>query len=530
MIFPAAVRVGEGVLFAVSLVALEWTSYVHPLGSFNVTPWNPAPALAIVWMWLRGLRLAPIVLISVFFADCVIRGAPGGIAASVLASAALAAVYVAMAWLLRRLLRPEMVLRDARVLGLFVAVTVLAAALAAGAYAGALWTAGVLSTDSFGGAMFKFWLGDAVGILVTGPLLLLAADQEGRRRVLELCRRPRTALQFTVMAAFVYYIFVVARDDSKLFYPLFLPLIWIAFGGGSVGAVIASALVQVGVTIEAHDNYMESEAVLELQALVVAFTLTGLFLGVIVDERESALEKLKRSMRLAAAGEMAGALAHELNQPLSALTNYGSACGRLLSSGTDAASWPMLTDAIQKMIAESKRAADVVTRLRQFFQTGATHLESVSVASLLSEARRIGDQLNKGGEVRFQVEMAPDMPPLFVDRLQIELVLRNLIANAFEAVANRRGDKAVAVSAQRSENAGVVFCVADTGEGISSLIKRRLFEPLSTDKAQGMGLGLAISRAVVEAHGGTLEVAETRHGQFLLTLPAGAAHDEPQPS
>ena len=122
------------------------------------------------------------------------------------------------------------------------------------------------------------------------------------------------------------------------------------------------------------------------------------------------------------------------------------------------------------------------------------------------------------------------MPALLVDRLQLELVLRNLIANAFEAVVNRRGEKAVAVSAQRSAGGGVVFCVADTGEGISSLIKRRLFEPLSTDKAHGMGLGLAISRAVVEAHGGTLEVAETRHGQFLLTLPAGSEHDEPHVS
>ena len=519
---------GELALLTASLVALDWVGYVYPLGPFNITPWNPTPALAIVWMLLRGLRYAPVVFLALVFADSVLRDAPGGLVASTLANVALAGAYAATSWALGKLLRPEQVLRDARALGLFVAVSMIGAAVAAGVYSGALWLARAVPAESLPDALFRFWLGEAVGVLVTAPLLLLAADDEGRRRTLELWSRPETALQFLVMAGLTYYVFVVARDDSKFFYPLFLPLIWIALRGGSVGAVFASALVQIGVTVEAHDNAMDAEVVLELQALVVAFTLTGLFLGVIAEERQNALEKLKRSLRLAAAGEMAGALAHELNQPLSALTNYASACSRMLAGGKDAASWTLLSDTIQKMIAESRRAADVVTRLRQFFQTGATQLEPVSVASLLEEARRIGDQLNRNNEVLFHVDTAPEMPDLHVDRLQIELVLRNLIANAFEAVANRHGDKAVAVSAQRKENGSVVFCVADTGEGISSLVKRRLFEPLSTDKAHGMGLGLAISRAVVEAHGGTLEVAETRHGQFLLTLPGGAQHDEPK--
>jgi two-component system, LuxR family, sensor kinase FixL len=524
----AAARVSEALLLAASLVTLDWVGYVDPLRSFNITPWNPTPALAIVWMLLRGVRYAPIVFLALLFTDFVIRGAPNGLLVSTLANIALAGAYAATAWFLGKLVRPELVLRDARVLGLFVAVVVTGATLAAGVYTGTFWVMGSMPAASFQDTLFRFWLGDAVGIVVTAPLLLLVADEEGRRSTLELWRRPRTALQFFVMAGLIYYVFVVAKDDSKFFYPLFLPLIWIALRGGSVAAVLASGFVQIGVTVEAHDNYMEPEVVLELQALVVTFTITGLFLGVIEDERQSALEKLKRSLRLAAAGEMAGALAHELNQPLSALTNYGSACGRILSGGKETIPWMLLTDIIQKMIAESKRAADVVTRLRQFFQTGATQLESVSVESLLEEACRVGDQLNRSDEVRFRVEMTPDMPLLHVDRLQIELVLRNLIANAFEAVANRQGDKAVAISVQKSANGGVVFCVADTGEGISSLIKRRLFEPLSTDKAHGMGLGLAISRAIVEAHGGTLEVAETRHGQFLLTLPGGSADDEPQ--
>jgi len=113
---------------------------------------------------------------------------------------------------------------------------------------------------------------------------------------------------------------------------------------------------------------------------------------------------------------------------------------------------------------------------------------------------------------------------LLVDRVQIEVVLRNLIANAFEAVAGMpRGKKEVRVVTRMLDAGRILIRVADTGEGMSPLVQQRLFEPLSSSKPAGMGIGLAISRTIADAHGGSLNMSDRRHGQFDLVLPTGAA-------
>jgi C4-dicarboxylate-specific signal transduction histidine kinase len=271
---------------------------------------------------------------------------------------------------------------------------------------------------------------------------------------------------------------------------------------------------------------MHSMALVELQALVAALSLTSLFLGIMVDERERATEGLKASLRLAAAGEMAGAIAHEINQPLAALRNYGRSCQLFLERGDGKVPYSELNATIEKMLGESKRAAEVVGRVRDFFRTGTMRLERVTVDILLEGARQIGEKLKPPGEVVFRVEKGEGMPALLVDRLQIELVLRNLIANAFEAIANLpSGEKRVTLSAHEIEGKGILFRIMDTGPGVSPSARKLLFEPFSTNKPTGMGLGLAISRAIAEAHGGSLVMALTEHGEFDLTLP-GAAADE----
>jgi signal transduction histidine kinase len=109
---------------------------------------------------------------------------------------------------------------------------------------------------------------------------------------------------------------------------------------------------------------------------------------------------------------------------------------------------------------------------------------------------------------------------LLVDRVQIELVLRNLIANAFEAVTEMPpGKKGITVLTRMVQGGRIMFRVADTGEGISPLVRQRLFEPLSSSKSTGMGIGLAISRTIADAHGGSLTLSDRRHGQFDLVLP-----------
>lgn len=521
-----AADVRDTVIFAACYVALDWASYIYPLGPFNITPWNPPPALSIVWMMLGGLRYAPIVFGTIFVADVIIRDAPGGLLITALTSLVLTCGYTAIAGTLRFFFKADLSIRDTRQLWVFVAVTAIGIAIVATLYVGVLWANDFRVGESFTAAVFRFWLGDAVGVLVTAPLLLVAADPAGRERLLNLWRKPESALQFAVMVATVFFVFEGTGDEPSKYFYLFLPLIWIASRGGLTAAAVASGVVQVGVVLGADAGPMPSLALAELQALVVALTLTGLFLGVMVDERERAAKGLKQSLRLAAAGEMAGAIAHEINQPLAALANYGRACQLMLERGEGKIPYSELNTTIEKMLGESMRASEVVGRLRNFFRTGTTRLEQVTVDSLLESAQRIGEKLNPSEEVTFRVERGASAPVLLADRLQIELVLRNLIANAFEAVANRRsGEKGVTVSTRQIDGGRILFCIADTGPGVPPSARKQLFEPFSTNKPTGMGLGLSISRAIAEAHGGSLTAASTEKGEFHLVLPVVAADE-----
>ena len=518
-----AVDARDALLFGACYLALDWASNIYPLGPFNVTPWNPPPALSIVWMLLGGLRYAPVIFAATLAGDLLFRDAPGGLQISIITSLILAAGYTGIAAVLRLRFQFDGRLRDTRQLWIFVAATAVGAAIIGIFYVGALSAAGFSFRDSFIAVVFRFWLGDTVGILVTAPLLMVAADPEGRRHLMRSWRKPETVLQFATLLGLILFMFQGGAKPQQYFYLLFLPLIWIASRNGLSGAVAASGIVQIGVVLGVQIGSLQALAIVELQVLVTALTLTGLALGIIVDERERALEDLKRTLRLAAASEMAGAIAHEINQPLSAMHNYGSACQIMLRRGKDAVSHSELSSTLDKMLQESKRAAEVVRRLQDLFRRGTIQLEPVKVAILLERANAIGQELNLSGDVNFRVDSNDSARTLLADRVQIELVLRNLIANAFEAVAGMPpGQKGVTVLTRMLQGERILFRVADTGEGMSPLVRQRLFEPLSTSKVTGMGIGLAISRTIADAHGGVLTLSDKRHGQFDLVLPTEA--------
>ena len=499
----------DAVVFAPCYVLLDWVSYIHPLGPFNITPWNPQPALAIVWMLLGGVVHAPVVLATILVADAIIRDVPSGI--SLLAALALTAGYAAIAEALRRMLRPKPDLRTLRQLTLFVAVVIPATAVVAAAFVGVLYAAGSLAVAAAFPGWLRFWVGDAVGVLVTAPLLLVVADAEGRRSLGALARRWETLLQLALLAVTLWLIFAgLGGDPSHHFYLVFPPLIWIAIRHGLGGAIVAVGLVQAGVVLGIHHHPMPSLPIIELQALVAALTLTALYLGVMTDERQRANEGLKQSLRLATAGEMAGAIAHEVNQPLTALTNYARSGQMLIAAGRSAEAAAV----IDRIVAEAQRASEVVRRLRDFFREGRTRLEQVPVSRLLESVRMDG----------LTVDVDADLPDLLVDRLQIELVLRNLVANAAEALEGRTAARAIGVRAQRHDPQHVRIVVSDNGPGIPAASRERVFEPFISGKPTGMGLGLAISRAIAEAHGGTLDAMPGPHGEFRLVLPAETAH------
>ena len=506
----------DAAVFAPCYLLLDWVSYIHPLGAFNITPWNPQPALAIAWMLLGGLVHAPVVYGTIVLADVIVRSVP--LAVSLLTALALAAGYAALAYALRTLLRPRPSLESLRQLTLFVAVVIPATALIAVGFVGVLNAAGSLGRVPLFSAWLRFWVGDAVGILVTAPLLLVVADPNGRRSFVALARRWETLLQTGLLAFTLWLIFGgLGGDPSHHFYLVFPPLIWMAIRHGLGGAIVAVGMVQVGVVLGIHHHPVQNPPIIELQALVAALTLTALYLGVMTDERQRANEGLKQSLRLATAGEMAGAIAHEVNQPLTALTNYARSAQMLIAAGRT----PELDAVIDRILSEAQRASEVVRRLRDFFREGRTHLELVPVEQLLENLRREAARADIGG---LTVTGEPGLPDVLVDRLQIELVLRNLISNAIEAIEVPHASR-IDVRAQRHDPQHVRIVVADNGPGIPAARRARVFEPFVSGKPRGMGLGLAVSRAIAEAHGGTLDAMPGPHGEFHLVLPAEAVHE-----
>ncbi len=506
----------DAAVFAPCYVLLDWVSYIDPLGPFNITPWNPQPALAIAWMVLSGLGHAPAVFATILVADAVIRDLPGGYGVTLLSAGVLAAGYAGIAWALAQLLRPRPSLHTLRQLTLFIAVVVPGTALIAAGFVGALFFVGHLAPDVALPGWLRFWVGDAVGILVTAPLLLVAADRERRESFDKVLRRGETYLQIAFVAVALWLIFGgLGGDPSHHVYLLFLPLIWIAIRNGLPGAIIGVAMIQLGVVIGIHHRTLMSLPVVELQALVAALTLSSLYLGVMVDERARASESLRQSLGLAAAGEMAGAIAHEVNQPLTALANYGHSAQLLLRAGRTA----QLAEVIDKMLAEAQRASEVVRRLRDFFRGGTTRLEEVSVKELLERGRAIGSSMRPGEDVSFKVSADEGLPDLLIDRTQIEVVLRNLIANAIDAIKADCGKGEVSLRAERYDARHLRIIVSDSGRGIAPGEAERIFEPFVSGKSSGMGLGLAVSRAIAEAHGGTLDSRSGPHGEFYLVLP-----------
>jgi signal transduction histidine kinase len=507
----------DAAIFAPCYLLLDWVSYIDPLGPFNITPWNPQPALAITWMMLGGIAYAPVVFATIFLADVLVRDAPAGYALTVATALILTAGYAGLAATLRLLLRPKPTLHTLRHLTIFVSLVVPGTAVIAAAFVGALYAAGQLEPSAALPGWLRFWVGDAVGVLVTAPLLLVVADRERRRGLLSLAGRGETYLQVALVAIALWLIFVsLGGDPSHHVYLLFLPLIWIAVRSGMSGAIVALAVIQVGVVLGIHGKAAQPFPTLELQALVAGLTLTGLYLGVMLDERERAGEGLKQSLRLAAAGEMAGAIAHEVNQPLTALTNYGRSGQLLLRAGKT----EELAGVIERILGEAQRASEVVRRLRDFFREGTTRLESVPVKDLLEAARKIGATMKGSASISFTFRAEPDLAAILADKLQIELVLRNLLANAVEAIdGHDAGSGSIAVIAKRHDTHHLGILVSDTGPGIPLATGARVFEPFVSGKPTGMGLGLAVSRAIAEAHGGSLEARFGPHGEFYLVLP-----------
>ena len=228
--------------------------------------------------------------------------------------------------------------------------------------------------------------------------------------------------------------------------------------------------------------------------------------------------------RLATMAHLGAALAHELNQPLTATANYIRAAERLLAERLLADRAPNLVragEALAHAAEQTTRAAQIIHRLRAFAPGAEPVLRAEPVAGMIEEAIALALAGGEGEGVRVSLSFPPDLPPVLADRGQVQQMLVHLIRNAVEAmeISTRR---ALAVAASVEPGGGSLrISVADSGPGVPDHVAEKLFQPFVTGKPGGIGLGLSICRAVAEAHGGTLAMTPGLEGgaTFILTLP-----------
>lgn len=233
-------------------------------------------------------------------------------------------------------------------------------------------------------------------------------------------------------------------------------------------------------------------------------------------------EELLQVSRMSGMGQMASSLAHELNQPLTGASSLLQATRRMLEVG-DPAAIGRARDAVEKATQQLLRAGEIIRRLREFASRGDTEKVEVPVDVLLNEAIALARISNKFGSTRVDVQLG-DTPAVLADKVQIQQVILNLLRNGLEAMEGV--PKPVLTVSTRKCGEMVEVSIADMGVGIAEEVKERLFQPFVTTKHTGMGVGLAICRTIIEAHGGRLSVEDNPAGGTIFRFTLARAFDE----
>ena len=234
------------------------------------------------------------------------------------------------------------------------------------------------------------------------------------------------------------------------------------------------------------------------------------------EELRLAQERLARASQAASLAELSASIAHEVNQPLAAVVANSHACQRWLNAEPPNIERAQKT--VERITRDANAAADVVNRIRALFRQSAETRTGASIAAVIAEAREVLAEETSRRGVRIDVAVESGLPAAQLDRVQIQQVLVNLIRNGMDAMNSSSGLKVVSIQARRSEET-VRIEIGDRGSGVE--FPERIFEPFFTTKGDGMGMGLAICRSIVESHGGRLwaEKNEPQGAKFVFTLP-----------
>ncbi|MEO5336275.1 MAG: ATP-binding protein [Magnetospirillum sp. WYHS-4] len=499
----------------------DLTARDHALFGLADGPWHPGVAFGFVLVARFGFGWAPLTFVAPLLCHPMV-GAPLAAVAEALAEGLICSIAAL-----------EFSKGDVRLPGLdrlpgllrFFVVILLAACVAAAVRAMTAPLHGPIDIAAFAPIGLRTGLSFLVAMALVVPALLIHRPWRWQpsRRLLSV----ETALQVVALGVIAWEVLGrFANEEIHFFYLLFLPVAWIATRHGQKGASLALIAIFAAALLSDRLVQHHDRAIIELQIRLLALAATGLLLGATVSERQAAelrmqarQTELARLQRLNVGREMASALAHELNQPLTAAMNYTQAAQRLLR--TPSSERERIAEIVGKAIDRIERVGHIISGLRDFMRKGEMRLAQASVRDLIEDALQLVSAEASAAGIVVDTPPHPALPPVLVDKTQIVQVLVNLLRNAVQAVAAAgEGEAMVQVSAYPDEGS-VRIAVTDNGPGIPGEVLARLFEPFVTTKEAGMGLGLSISKSILESHGGRLwgENGPTGGAVFNLSLP-----------
>ena len=239
-----------------------------------------------------------------------------------------------------------------------------------------------------------------------------------------------------------------------------------------------------------------------------------------LDEKENELRsRLTHLTRVGVVGEMASSIAHEVNQPLTAVATYSQACRRMIAAGM--LEETEVLEALDRISAEAMRAGDIVNRLKTLVRKHESKRAVVDVNDLIRDIERLASVDARLHDTTLRLELAPSLRPVLVDGIQVQQVVLNLIRNGIDAMEGVQTRQREVVVRSEPLEGGIQVGVSDNGCGISETLDSELFEPFFTTKKEGLGVGLSISRSIVESHGGRMWYVRNPSGgmTFYFTLP-----------
>lgn len=513
-------------VYIAAYVLLDWISYVHPFGSFGITPWNPQAGLSFALVLLFGIEFVPWLFVAPLLADVIVRHMPLPIMPELAVVLVTGAGYgAATALLLTRRIGFDPTLASKQSLLWLMGLAVVSMAIVAFGHIAVLALSGMVARADFVEAFLYAFVGDLIGVMVVTPFLLILFTRQ---------RFPEPSWEVGLLVLFVLFALWIVFGFTEsfrfqLFYMLFIPVVWTAIRFGLEGVTAGLVMVQIGLIVAVQVSAQPSIDVVSYQALMVVLAATGLAIGVVVNEQIRAQQQLRlqqealnRASRLGTMGEFAAVVAHEINQPLTAIANYVRLAKRAAEDNPPDSSSAIA--AAGHAIEQVDRAANVVRRLREFIRGGHGEIAPVAVAVLVTDTHSFCRPELEKCNVGFEAKIERDLPDVMVDALQIEQVLVNLVRNSVEALAEAgRHDGLVTIEAGRKNNAWVSVCVRDNGPGFDPNLTTQPISPFTTTKGDGLGLGLSLSKSIVESHGGHLQIDDGVYGAAVtFTLPVAS--------